>query len=123
MAKRRKKSEAEEAAAVIQGFINTVDTLFVHFTGRTVREVFTEAIQQSRRPQELPGPVAQPTSDDMSLEHAYMVLGLKPNATMEEVKNSYRGLARFFHSDKGNAMNDEAMKLLNRAHDRITKQR
>jgi DnaJ-class molecular chaperone len=121
MAKRRRRTEAEEAAAVVQGFFSIVDTLFVQFTGRTAREIFTEAIRQ---PRELPpGRAAPPTSDDMSLEHAYTILGLKSEASLDDVKKSHRNLARFFHTDKGNAMNDEAMKLLNRAYDRITKQR
>ncbi len=59
----------------------------------------------------------------MSLANAYSVLGLKPDASMEDVKRNYRNLARAFHSDSGNVMNDEAMKLLNKANARIKKEK
>jgi DnaJ-class molecular chaperone len=109
----------EDATAVVLGFSNLVDALFLRYTGRTVRDLLNESAQ---RPRELPQGEKTATGEpDMALDWAYSVLGLKPDATLDEVKRNYRNLARAFHSDKGTAMNDEAMKLLNRAYDRITK--
>ncbi|MBA7707934.1 Chaperone protein DnaJ [subsurface metagenome] len=53
----------------------------------------------------------------MSLADAYAVLGLPRTASLEEVKRNYKHLAAVFHPDKGGY--DEAMKLLNRAYERI----
>lgn len=109
----------EEATAVVMGFANMVDALFVRYTGRTVQELLRESAQ---RPRELPaGEKTAPveTGAEMPLDWAYSVLGLKPDASLEDVKRNYRNLAMAFHSDKGSVMNDEAMKLLNRAHERI----
>jgi len=111
----------EEATAVVMGFANMVDTLFVRYTGRTVQELLRESAQ---RPRELPaGEKTSPpeTEPGMPLDWAYSVLGLKPDASLVDVKKNYRNLARLFHSDKGNVMTDEAMKLINRAYARITK--
>ena len=113
----------EEATAVVMGFANMVDTLFVRYTGRTVQELLRESAQ---RPRELPaGERTAPAAPDpdMLLADAYAILGTKPGAPLAEVKRNYRNLARAFHSDTGSAMNDEAMKLINRAHDRITRGR
>ena len=109
----------EDATTIVMGFANLVDTLFIRYTGKTMGEILRESAQ---RPRELP--VGERTAiaeaePEMSLDMAYAVLGLKPDASPDDVKRNYRNLARAFHSDKGLAMNEEAMKLLNRAHDRI----
>ena len=119
MAKRKRETGMEDATAVVMGFANLVDALFLKYTGKTMQTLLTES---SQRPRELPqGEKAAAEEPDMSLDWAYSVLGLKPDASLEDVKKHYRNLARAFHSDKGSVMNDEAMKLLNRAYERITK--
>ncbi len=120
---RKRKTGMEDATAVVMGFANVVDALFLRYTGRTVQDLLKESAQ---RPRELPaGEKTAPTEaePDIPLDWAYSVLGLKPDAPLEDVKKHYRNLARAFHSDKGSVMNDEAMKLLNRAYERITKGR
>ena len=110
----------EEATAMVMGFANLVDAVFMRYTGRTL----TELVKEPARPRELPaGERSAPVEDkyDMPLADAYAILGLKPGASMDDVKRHYRNLARAFHSDKGSVMNDEAMKLLNRAYDAITR--
>ena len=108
----------EEATAAVMGLANVVDALFLRYTGKTVQTLLKEAAQ---RPRELPAGEKTTADPNMPLADAYMVLGLKPDASLEDVKRHYRNLAIAFHSDKGTAMNDEAMKLLNRAYERITK--
>jgi len=118
---RKRKTGMEDATAAVMGFANLVDTLFVRYTGRTVQELLRESAQ---RPRELPaGEKTSPIEVEpgMPLDWAYSVLGLKPDASLDDVKKNYRNLARLFHSDKGNVMTDEAMKLINRAYARITK--
>jgi len=111
----------EDATAIVMGFANLVDALFLKYTGKTMQTLLKESAQ---RPFELPAGEKTATVDpDMPLADAYMVLGLKPDATLEDAKRHYRSLAMAFHSDRGSAMNDEAMKLLNRAYERITKGR
>lgn len=109
-----------QATAAVIGFANLVDALFVKYTGRTVRDLIQES---AHRPRELPA--AEPASPvepyPMPRADAYAILGLKPGASMEDVKKHYRNLARVFHIDKGNVMNDEAMKLINRAYESLTK--
>ena len=103
------------------GFANVVDALFLRYTGKTLQDLVRESAQ---RPRELPtgGSTAPVQAEpEMQLADAYAILGLKPDASLDDVKRHYRNLALAFHSDKGSAMNDEAMKLLNRAHDKITK--
>ena len=120
---RKRKTGLEDATAVVMGFANVVDALFLRYTGRTVQDLLKESAQ---RPRELPAgekTVLTEAEPDMPLDWAYSVLGLKPDAPLEDVKKHYRNLARAFHSDKGSVMNDEAMKLLNRAYERITKGR
>jgi len=112
----------EEATAMVMGFANLVDALFVRYTGRTL----TDLVKESQRPRELPA--GQKTAvierePDMPLADAYAILGLKPDASLEDIKRSYRNLARAFHSDSHNVMNDEAMKVINRAYERVTKGR
>jgi len=124
MPKRKRKAEMEDATAIVMGFANLVDALFVRYTGKTMANLLKESAQ---RPRELPQgdqqEKASPAESDMPLEWAYSILGLKPGAPLEDVKKNYRNLSRAFHSDKGSVMNDEAMKLLNRAFERIAKGR
>ena len=58
----------------------------------------------------------------------YSVLGVKPEASDEEIKRAYRELARKYHPDnyQNNPLADlaeEKMKEINEAYDAITKQR
>ena len=58
----------------------------------------------------------------------YTVLGVKPDASDEEVKRAYRELARKYHPDnyQNNPLADlaeEKMKEINEAYDAITKMR
>ena len=128
MPKRKRKSQIEDAMddvqAAVMGLARLYDALFLHCTGKNMMDNLKEL---GRRPRELPQgekvkeKVEATAESDMPLEWAYSILGLKPGASLEEVKKNYRNLSRAFHSDKGSVMNDEAMKLLNRAFDRITK--
>lgn len=113
----------DEATTVVMGFASVVDALFVRYTGKTLQDLVRESAQ---RPRELPAgqkTVPQETEPYMTLDMAYAVLGLKSDASPEEIKRNYRNLARAFHSDKGSVMNDEAMKLLNKAYARATQGR
>lgn len=118
---RKGKKKSQNSLGVILDLVDVVDATFERLTGKPVAAWFEEFRQ---RPKELPpsGEQAAPSQSAMSLADAYAILGLTPNASPEQVKTHYRNLARVFHSDVGAAMNDEAMKLLNRAHDRITKE-
>jgi len=119
---RKRKTGMEEATAVVLGFANLVDALFEKYTGRPLQDL----VRESARPRELPAGQKKSLAEaepDMPLDWAYSVLGLKPDASLDDVKRNYRNLARLFHSDKGTAMNDEAMKLINRAYERISKGR
>ena len=123
MAKRKPSTGMDEATAAVMGLANVVDALFVRYTGKTLQDLVRESAQ---RPRELPAgqkTVPQETEPDMTLDMAYAVLGLKSDASPEEIKRNYRNLARAFHSDKGSVMNDEAMKLLNKAYARATQGR
>lgn len=120
MPRRKRKTGMEEATAIVMGFANLLDALFVRYTGKTMQDLLKESAQ---RPRELlSGEKAAAAEPEMPLAHAYDILGLKPDASMEDVKRHYHNLARAFHSDSGNTMNDEAMKLLNRAYETITRQ-
>ena len=128
MPRRKRKTEMEEATGIVLGFADMVDALFVRYTGKTVQTLLKEsaqrpiAINTSGSGRELPsGEKTAPADPDIPLADAYAILGLKPGAPLEDVKKHYRNLARAFHSDMGSAMNDEAMKLINRAYGRITK--
>ena len=120
MAKGKLKRRQENPFAIVEDFAETVDALFLRYTGKTMQTLLKEL---GDRPRELSqGEKAMTTEEpDMTLDWAYSVLGLKPEASLEDVKKHYRNLARAFHSDKGSVMNDEAMKLLNRAYARITR--
>ncbi|MBA7557142.1 hypothetical protein ES705_49878 [subsurface metagenome] len=120
MARRKRKTELQDAFDAIAGFRDLVNETFEKLTGKSIAAWLREFQQP---PRELP-PEGETTSNEpsMRLADAYAVLGLTPNAPPEQVKKHYRNLAKVFHSDKG-AMNDEAMKLLNRAYEAIQRQR
>jgi len=118
---RKRKTGMEEATGIVLGFADLVDVLFLRYTGKTMQTLLTESAQ---RPRELPaGEKTAPAEADIPLADAYGILGLKPDAPLEDVKKHYRNLARAFHSDKGTATNDDAMKIINRAYERITRGR
>ncbi|MBA7619561.1 hypothetical protein ES703_26900 [subsurface metagenome] len=118
MVRGKKKASSENPFIILEALAGTVDALFVRYTGKTIRQHLEEP---QGRPRELPrAENVMPAATVMPLEHAYAILGLKPDAPMELVKKHYRNLANVFHTDKG-GMNEEAMKLINRAYDRITK--
>lgn len=62
----------------------------------------------------------------MNLEESYQVLGLKPGATLQEVRRSYRELLKFFHPDRHQASPGllrkatEETKKLNLAYERLS---
>ena len=118
MAKRKKKTEIQDAFDAIAGFRDLVDDTFEKLTGKSISVWFKEFQQQ---PQELPqGEQAAPQQKQgMPLVDAYSVLGLPPTASLEEVKRNYRNLARLFHPDKGGYT--EAMVLLNNAYEQVKK--
>ena len=118
MAKRKRKTEIQDAFDAIAGFRDLVDETVEKITGKRLADWFQEF---QRPPRELPqGKQAAPQQEPaMPLADAYAVLGLPQTASLEEVKRNYRNLARLFHPDKGGYK--EAMILLNNAHDRIIK--
>ncbi|MBA7466770.1 Co-chaperone protein DjlA [subsurface metagenome] len=120
MAKRKRKTELQDAFDAIAGFRDLVNDTFEKLTGKSVAAWLKEFQQ---RPRELPGgeQAAPQQESAMSLADAYAVLGLPLTANMEEVKRNYRNLAVIFHPDKGGY--EEAMKLLNRAYEQIQKRR
>jgi DnaJ-domain-containing protein 1 len=120
MAKRKRKTEMEEATGIVLGFANLVDTLFLRYTGKTMGTLLKEFQQ---RPRELPaGERIATTEPDMPLADAYMTLGLPATATIDQVKERYRALARLYHPDLPTGY-AEAMRLLNRAHERVMKEK
>ncbi len=119
MPKRKRKTGMEEATGIVLGFANLLDTLFVRYTGKTMQDLLTESAQ---RPRELPpGKETVPSEPAMPLADAYTILGLKPDASIEDVKKHYRNLANLFHPDRGGYT--EAMRLLNQAYERVTKEK
>lgn len=118
MAKQRRRAKQEHTFQPVLDFIDLVDTAFERLTGAKISDRLKEAINTPRElPPENESAVAE---TDMSLRDAYAILGLKPGAPLKDVEKHYRNLAKLFHTDTG-GMNDEAMKLINRAHDTITK--
>lgn len=118
MARRKRRTELQDAFAAIAGFRDLVNETFEKLTGKPISAWLREFQQQ---PKELPGgEQATGQQPAMPFADAYAILGLKPDAPLEDVKKHYRQLANAFHTDKG-GMNDEAMKLINRAYERITK--
>src|SRR5579864_2297021 len=47
----------------------------------------------------------------------YAVLGVKPDATLQEIKRAYRQLARLHHPDLNKAALDDHIKRLNEAYE------
>jgi len=121
MTRHKRKTEIQDAFDAIAGFRNLVDETFEKITGKPLAVWFQEFQQQ---PRELPPGKQQTTlsAPTMSLANAYMVLGLPPTASPEEVKRNYRTLARLFHPDTAGGYK-EAMVLLNQAFDRIKEER
>ena len=118
MARAKRKTGDEDPFLIVEQFAGMVDALFVRYTGKTIGQHLQDP---QGHPRELPqAERVIPAGLVMPLEHAYAILGLKPDAPMEQVKKHYRNLAHVFHTDKG-GMNEVAMKLINRAYERITK--
>ena len=119
MARRKRKTELQDAFDAIAGFRDLVDETFEKLTGKPIAAWLREF---GSRPTELPGGKQTVSQEEsaMPLADAYAVLGLPPTASLEEVKRNYKHLAVIFHPDKESGY-EPAMKLLNRAYDRITK--
>ena len=119
MARRKRKTEIQDAFDAIAGFRDLVNETFEKLTGKPIATWLKEFQQQ---PRELPqGERAAPQQEStMSLANAYAVLGLPQTATLEEVKRNYKRLAVVFHPDKKGGYK-EAMVLLNNAYERIRK--
>jgi len=118
MPRRRRKAQLQDAFDAIAGFRDLVDGTLEALTGKRIAAWLREFQQQ---PKELPGgEEATDQQPSIPVADAYAILGLKPDAPLEDVKKHYRQLANVFHTDKG-GMNEEAMKLINRAYERITK--
>ena len=119
MPKRKAKTKEGNSLSVLLDLVDVVDATFERLTGKNV----AAWLKEFQQPRELPpGESAATSQSGMPLADAYAVLGLTPNAPRDQVKKHYRNLANVFHSDKG-AMNDEAMKLLNRAYERINREK
>ena len=120
MAKRKRKAKIQDAFDAIAGFRDLVDETFEKITGKSLAAWFKEFQQQPRGlpPGEQQTTVSAPV---MPLADAYAVLGLPQTASLEEVEGNYKRLAIVFHPDKGGY--DEAMKLLNRAYERIKEEK
>ncbi|MBA7701641.1 Chaperone protein DnaJ [subsurface metagenome] len=112
MAKQKKKANS---LGVILDLVDVVDTTFERLTGKNIATWLKDFQQQ---PKELPqGEQVARQQPAMPLADAYAVLGLPRTASLKEVKRNYKRLAAIFHPDAGGY--DEAMKLLNRAYERI----
>lgn len=57
------------------------------------------------------------TDGTMTMDYAYKILGLPPNADPLKVKQVYRDLAEAWHVDRSGITDDERMKELNAAYD------
>ncbi len=120
MTKRKGKTELQDAFDAIAGFRDLVNETFEKLTGKSVAAWLREFQQQ---PRELPGEEqATPEQPAMPLADAYAILGLKSNSSLDEVEKRYRDLANLYHPDRPGGY-EEAMKLLNRAYERIQQQR
>ena len=120
MAKRKRRTQIQDAFDAIAGFRDLVDETFEKLTGKSIAAWLKEFQQ---RPRELPGgeQAAPQQGPAIPLADAYAVLGLPQTASLEEVKRNYKHLATIFHPDKGGYT--EAMVLLNQAYERIQKHR
>jgi len=118
MVKAKRRARQENPFLIVEQFAGMVDALFVRYTGKTLRQHLQEP---QLRPRELPESEGVTVAvADMPLADAYALLGLNPDAPLDQVKKNYRNLAKCFHPDHG-GMNAEAMKLINKAYERITK--
>ena len=118
MARRKRKTELQEAFDAIGSFRDLVDETLKKLTGKPIAAWLREF---QERPRELPpGEQGVSSSDTMSLVDAYAILGLPVTATLAEVKRNYKNLAAIFHPDKGGY--HEAMVLLNRAYSQVMSQ-
>ncbi|GAI77840.1 unnamed protein product [marine sediment metagenome] len=89
---------------------------FEMLTGKPIASWLKEFQQRAA---ELPkGEQEAPIEPAMPLADAYAILGLKPNSPLDDVEKRYRVLANLFHPDKPGGY-EEAMKLLNRAYERL----
>jgi curved DNA-binding protein CbpA len=52
----------------------------------------------------------------MSLEDYYSILGVKSNATPDQIKQAYRRLVRLYHPDLNKDAQDDRIKKLNEAY-------
>jgi len=54
----------------------------------------------------------------------YELLGVAPDATVDEVKSAYRQMVKVYHPDKADPFmkkhNEQVIKLINGAYDRLT---
>lgn len=120
MPKGKRKAKEPDVFEFLLGFQEFVDRTFLRYTGKTVREHLQDFAQAGRQlPQGEKVSVA--TEEEMSLDNAYVVMGLPQTASIEEIKRNYRNLARLFHPDYGGYR--EAMVLLNKAYKRILKEK
>jgi len=119
MAKRKRKTELQDAFDAIASFRDLVDETFERLTGKSIAAWLKEF---GSRPGGLPGEKQTVSQEEpaMPLAEAYAVLGLPQTASLEEVKRNYKRLAAVFHPDKGGYV--EAMKLLNRAYEQIVRE-
>lgn len=118
MARRKGKTRQGEITETIEGFARGVNSVFEVLTGKSIATWMREFRQP---PVELPaGEQAALSESEMPLADAYAIMGLPPTATIAEVNERYRALARVFHPDAPGGYS-EAMRLLNNARDRIMK--
>ena len=118
MARRKRKTELQDAFDAIAGFRDLVNETFEKITGKSI----AAWLKEFQQPRELPpGEQAAAREPAMPLADAYAILGLPQTATLEEVERNYKRLAVVFHPDKGGYT--EAMVLLNRAYEQIMSQK
>lgn len=94
-------------------------TIRVKIDGRTIREAinFVRLIYDIGNSSQ-----GYPGAEASKVYNPYVVLGLSPQATDEEIKRRYRQLAVVWHPDKQGG-NEGAMKRLNMAYEEIWEQR
>ena len=120
MAKRGEKKKSQSSLGVLVDFAHTINDTFEALTGKPI-PVWLEEFRQ--KPRELPlGGQYLSGQPIMPLADAYAVMGLPQTASIDQVKERYRVLARLFHPDSLGGY-QEAMVLLNNANDRINKEK